>query len=87
MNTAYEQAKIDEAQRGGEHVDQYVRAFLKRYEPEDRRDRLDFERDLVHLVMLVHREATRPFANALSHATMSSPAGPVVYVKPSEPQK
>lgn len=66
--------KIEEAT-----LDARIRDFIKRYEPEDRRYRLDFECDLHAIVRAIYQEAQRPFSKALSEAVMRMPVPPVIF--------
>ena len=51
-----------------------MREFVKRYEPEDRRYRLDFERDLHEIVRTIYQEAQRPLLKAITDATLRMPS-------------
>lgn len=61
--------KIDQ-ERAERELDGMIRYFLKRYEPEERRDRLDFEADLHRIVREIYREASKPYEKALMGASL-----------------
>lgn len=62
-----------EAQRNEADLNWSIREFIKRYEPEDRRHRLDFEMQLHSIVRAIYREAQDPFSKALRDAVIASP--------------
>lgn len=58
-----------------------IRAFIKRFEPEDRRERYDFEMALHEIVRAIYREAVKPYEKALLGAAMLKPAQTVIFEK------
>lgn len=61
---------FDEKPEDFDRLTLYTRDFIKRYEPEERRYRLDFERDLHFLIHLIYAEAQRPLLKTLSDFSM-----------------
>ena len=60
--------KQQDEERDNNRLNQMVRAFIKRYQPEDRRDSLDFEMYLHEIVRATYREATKPYEKIMSSA-------------------
>ena len=60
--------KQQDEERDNDRLNTMVRAFIKRYQPEDRRDSLDFEMYLHEIVRATHREAVKPYEKILSSA-------------------
>lgn len=67
MTTATEIRAMGE-ERDSNRLDMAIRDFIKRYEPEERRDRLDFEMALHHLVRQIYQEASKPYEKIMSAA-------------------
>lgn len=87
MTTATDQAIRDHQERqDADGLNSMVRNFTKRFEPEERRDRLDFEMELHQLVRAIYREAAKPYEKILSAGFMHSQhlAAQTLFVKESK---
>ena len=71
--TATETLQRQEDERLNSNLNEQIRYFLKRFEPEDRRDRHDFEMFLHEIVRTIYREASRPYERALLGAALIRP--------------
>lgn len=81
--TAATEASIDAAEQDREanRLNEAIRYFLKRYEPEERRDQLDFEMNLHNIVRLIYAEAQRPFLKTMSASYAAMPFPPMIIPK------
>jgi len=66
MTTATEAAATMRDENQDRMLDHMFRHFIKIYEPEDRRERLDFEMELHRLVRAIYSEASKPYERILS---------------------
>lgn len=78
--TATEAAlKRDEEAIANNRINRMIRDFIKAYEPEERRDRLDFEMHFHEIIREIYREAAKPYEKALlGAACISTPAKIIV---------
>ncbi len=83
MKTACETMQaLREDEQAESRLDQNIRQFIKRFEPEDRRERLDFEMQLHSIVRDIYRQAQEPFHKLAAEAMASRPLAPIVITKP-----
>jgi hypothetical protein len=66
MDITMKTIEKNEFERAEKRLDENIRCFAKRFEPEDRRDRLDFETHLHSIVRDIYRQAQEPFHKALT---------------------
>ena len=82
MKTATETINEMTEQRDENQLNLAIRDFIKRFEPEDRRDRLDFEMHLHSIVRQIYRDAQKPFHKALETSMTLTP--PVPFFVPKQ---
>lgn len=85
MKTTTELMREDQDERDTNLLNMAIRDFIKRFEPEERRDRLDFEMALHHLVRQIYREASKPYERAISLSLALTPPPPIVIPSANKP--
>ena len=85
MTTATEAAATMRDENQARMLDHMIRHFIKTYEPEDRRERLDFEMELHRLVRAIYIEASKPYERILSAAVQHTSLHSIVLAKDLKP--
>lgn len=82
MKTATEsmQERIG-VEQGERSVHAYMRRFVERWAPTDRRDAAEFQADLVLVLQSVHRDASRDTHALLRRALEAMPPSPIFIQK------
>lgn len=72
MNTATDMKKLEQ-ERQGRLFEAMMAAFVKEWEPEDRRERAQFHAEFHSLVRQIYRDAQQPLLDQLAKFAVAMP--------------